>query len=106
MRTQARIAGLAAAALVGFAAAAAHAQQPSTAPIDGISDVGSFEQVPYRLEPQVNLRDPDRLLLRKLEDRHIQELRAMEDRFARDLRALRAKQQSEREALLKSFVKR
>lgn len=102
MRMQERCIALAAAALLGLAGPFAHAQQPSTP--DGVSDVGSFEQVPYRLEPQVNLREQDKLALRKLEDRHIQELRAMEDRFAGDLRALRAKQQSERDSMLKSFT--
>jgi len=105
MKTQARFTGLAAAALVGLVAAAAHAQ-PTTVPADGVSDLGSFEQVPYRLEPQIMLRAEDKLQLRKLEDRHIQELRAMEDRFEKDLRTLRTKQQSERESMLKSFARR
>ena len=94
--------GLAAAGLVGLT----QAQQPSTVPAEGVSDIGSFEQVPYRLEPQVMLRTEDRLALRRLEDKHIQELRAIEDRFEKDLRALRAKQQSERDVMLKSFVRR
>jgi hypothetical protein len=111
---QRRVIGLAAAALVGFAAAAqaqqpskaqppARAQQPSTAPADGISDIGSFEQVPYRLDPQMNLRPEDRMTLRKLEDKHITELRSLEDRYDRDLRTLRARQQSERDSMMKSF---
>jgi hypothetical protein len=89
-----------------LAAAPAAAQQGSTVPQDGISDIGSFEQVPYRLEPQLNLRAADKLTLRKLEDKHIQELRAIEDRFDKELRALRARQQAEREAMLKSFAQK
>src|SRR5512134_3661695 len=114
MRTQKRIVALAAAALLGLATAAqaqqpskaqqpARAQPPSTAPAEGISDIGSFEQVPYRLEPQMNLRAEDRMTLRKLEDKHIAELRAMEDRYEKDLRTLRARQQSERDTMVKSF---
>jgi hypothetical protein len=61
----------------------AAAQQPSTAKPDGISDIGSFEQVPYRLEPQMNLR--------------------AEDRYEKDQRTLRARQQSERDSMMKSF---
>jgi hypothetical protein len=95
-----RIAG---AGLLALAGATALAEQPAPVLAEGISDVGSFEQVPYRLEPQLMLRAEDKLTLRRLEDKHIAELRAMEDRFERDLRALRAKQQSEREALLKGF---
>ncbi len=91
-----------AAALAGLA----QAQQPSTVPQDGVSDVGSFEAVPYSLEPRLALRVEDRLALRKMEDRHIGELRAIEDRFDRDLRALRTKQQAEREAAIKSFSAR
>lgn len=102
MRTKKLCIGLAAAGLVGLA----HGQQPSTVPADGVSDIGSFEQVPYRLEPQVMLRAEDKLVLRKLEDRHIQELRAIEDRFEKDLRSLRAKQQAERDLMLKSFAAR
>ncbi|HEX9183563.1 MAG TPA: hypothetical protein VF876_09920 [Burkholderiales bacterium] len=114
MRMQHRVIGLAAAALVGFAGAA-HAQQPvkpqqpartsppSTVPANGISDIGSFEQVPYRLEPQMNLRAEDRMTLRKLEDKHIGELRSLEDRYEKDLRTLRARQQSERDTMVKSF---
>lgn len=102
MRTILLCIGLAAAGLAGLA----QAQQPSTAPAEGISDVGAFEQVPYRLEPQMALRAEDKLVLRKLEDKHIQELRTFEDRFEKDLRSLRAKQQAERESMLKSFVRR
>lgn len=114
MRTQTRFIGLAAAALFCLASAA-DAQQPaksqqaskaqpsSTAPAEGISDIGSFEQVPYRLEPQMNLRAEDRMTLRKLEDKHIAELRGLEDRYEKDLRALRARQQTERNAMVKSF---
>lgn len=102
MRTIKLCIGLAAAGLVGLA----QAQQPSTVPADGISDIGSFEQVPYRLEPQVMLRAEDKMTLRKLEDKHIAELRAIEDRFERELRALRAKQQAERNSMLKSFAAR
>lgn len=91
---------------LALAALPAGAQQGSTAPQDGISDVGAFEQVPYQLEPQLILREPDKASLRKLEDKHIAELRAIEDRFAKDLRTLRTKQQSEREAMLKSFAGR
>lgn len=87
-----------------LAAAPAGAQQGSTVPQDGISDIGSLEQVPYRLEPQLSLRAADRLTLRKLEDKHIQELRAIEDRFDKDLRTLRARQQAEREAMFGSFA--
>jgi hypothetical protein len=82
------------------------APPPSTVPQQGISDIGSFEQVPYSLEPQVALRAEDRMALRKLEDKHIGELRAFEDRLAKDLRTLRAKQQAERQSLLKSFERR
>ena len=100
MKTHKLCIGLAAAGLAGLA----QGQQPSTAPVDGISDVGSFEAVPYRLEPQVMLRAEDKMALRKLEDKHIQELRAIEDRFEKDLRGLRAKQQAERDSMLKSFA--
>lgn len=91
---------------LALAASAALAQQapPSSIPADGISDIGSFEQVPYRLEPQLTLRGEDKLVLRKLEDKHIGELRAFEDRIDRELRALRAKQQAERESAMKSFA--
>lgn len=89
---------------LALAATPAGAQQGSTAPQDGISDIGSFEQVPYRLEPQLTLPAADRLTLRKLEDKHIQELRAIEDRFDKELRALRARQQAEREAMLSTFA--
>lgn len=88
---------------LALVAAPAAAQQGSTAPQDGISDVGSFEQVPYRLEPQMSLRIADKLMLRKLEDKHIQELRTIEDRFDKELRTLRTRQQAEREAMLGSF---
>ncbi len=91
---------------LALAAAPAAAQQASTVPQDGISDVGSFEQVPYRLEPQLNLRAEDKMALRKLEDKHIGELRTFEDRYERDLRALRTRQQAERDAMLKSFAAR
>jgi hypothetical protein len=94
--------GLAAAGLVGFA----QAQQPSAVPAEGVSDIGSFEQVPYRLEPQVSLRTEDRMALRRLEDRHIAELRAFEDRYEKELRAMRARQQLEREAAIKAFSRR
>lgn len=113
MRTQTRFIGLAAAALFCLASAAEAQQparsqlgakaQPSTAPAEGISDIGSFEQVPYRLEPQMNLRAEDRMTLRKLEDKHIAELRSLEDRYEKDLRTLRARQVSERETMVKSF---
>jgi hypothetical protein len=106
MRTKEFCIGLAAAGLVGFAAAPAHGQQPSTAPAEGVSDIGSFEQVPYRLEPQMTLRAEDKMTLRKLEDRHIAELRGLEDRYEKDLRTLRARQQTERASLLKSFAAR
>lgn len=89
---------------LALAIAPAAAQQASTVPQDGISDIGSFEQVPYRLEPQPSLRAEDRMALRKLEDRHIAELRSLEDRYDKDLRALRAKQNAEREAMLKAFA--
>ncbi len=92
----------AAAALVALAAAPGLAQE-SRLPADGISDIGSFEEVPYRLEPQLSLRAEDKLVLRRLEDRHIAELRAFEDRLDKELRVLRAKQQAEREALLRTF---
>lgn len=91
------------AAALALVAASAFAQQPRI-PEDGVSDIGSFEQVPYRLEPQTSLRAEDRAALRKLEDKHIAELRGIEDRFDRDLRALRAKQESERESLMRSFA--
>ena len=114
MRTQARLIGFTAAVLLGLAAAAhaqqpartpqaAKAQPPSTAPAEGVSDIGSFEQVPYRLEPQMNLRAEDRMALRKLEDKHIAELRSLEDRYEKDLRTLRARQQGERDSAIKSF---
>lgn len=111
MKTRSVLIGLAAAALVGLGPAVhaqqtTKAQQPSRAPTEGISDIGSFEQVPYRLEPQLNLRAEDRITLRKLEDKHIAELRAMEDRFEKDLRTLRTRQQSERDAMVKSFAAR
>jgi hypothetical protein len=101
-RKQARLVAVA----LALAASAVFAQQtpPSTVPPDGISDIGSFEQVPYRLEPQLTLRTEDKLVLRKMEDKHIGELRAIEDRFDRELRALRAKQQIERETAIKSFA--
>lgn len=114
MNTRARFIGLAAAALFGLAGAV-QAQQPAkaqpqarppqatTVPAEGISDIGSFEQVPYRLEPQLNLRTQDKMTLRKLEDKHIAELRSLEDRYEKDLRTLRARQQSERDAMVKSF---
>lgn len=91
---------------LALAAVPAIAQQGPAAPQEGVSDIGSFEQVPYRLEPQLGLREQDKASLRKLEDKHIAELRAMEDRVAKDLRTLRAKQQSEREVMLKSFAGR
>lgn len=102
MRTQKLCISLAAAGLVGLA----QGQQPSTVPADGISDIGSFEQVPYKLEPQLMLKAEDKLALRKLEDKHIAELRAFEDRYEKDLRTLRARQQAERESMLKSFTRR
>jgi hypothetical protein len=103
-----RLIGMAAAALLALAAAPAAAQQQpeSRVPADGVSDVGAFEQVPYRLEPQMALRAEDRMALRKLEDKHIGELRGLEDRYEKDLRSLRAKQQAERDAMLKSFAAR
>ena len=114
MTTQTRFIGLAAAALFCLASAAqaqqpaksqpaAKAQPSSTVPAEGISDIGSFEQVPYRLEPQLNLRAQDKMALRKLEDKHIAELRSLEDRYEKDLRTLRARQQSERDAMVKTF---
>ena len=102
MRVRQLCIGLAAAGLLGFA----HGQQPSRFEAEGVSDIGTFEQVPYQLEPQMNLRANDKATLRKLEDKHIAELRALEDRYEQDLRALRAKQQSEREVLFKSFAAR
>jgi hypothetical protein len=103
-----RLISMAAAALLALAAAPAAAQQQpeSRVPADSVSDVGSFEQVPYRLEPQVTLRAEDKMALRKLEDKHIGELRGLEDRFEKDLRTLRARQQAERDAMLKSFAAR
>ena len=108
MKTRKLCVSLAGATLFALAGATGFAQQtpPTTIPADGISDIGSFEQVPYSLVPQVMLRAEDKLVLRKLEDRHIGELRAMEDRFEKDLRTLRAKQQVERESTIKSFAKR
>ncbi len=91
---------------LALAAMPALAQQPSAVSAEGVSDIGSFEQVPYLLEPQMTLRAQDKMTLRKLEDRHIAELRGLEDRYEKDLRTLRAKQQAEREALLKSFASR
>ena len=102
MRFRQLCVGLAAASLLGFA----HGQQPSRVAAEGISDVGTFEQVPYQLEPQMSLRTNEKTALRKLEDKHIAELRAIEDRYEQDLRALRAKQQAEREVLFKSFAAR
>ena len=101
MRTQARFIRLAAFAAV-LAAGTVQAQQPQA---DGISDLGAFEQVPYQLEPQLNLRAQDRMTLRNLEDKHIADLRSFEDRYERDLRALRAKQQAEREGVIRTFRK-
>jgi len=107
MRTRKSRINPAGAALLLFAAASGFAQQPpSTAPADGISDIGSFEQVPYKLEPQMTLRAEDRMALRKLEDKHIAELRAFEDRYEKDLRTLRARQQAERESMMKAFSAR
>jgi hypothetical protein len=104
MANRKRFAVLGAALLALTAFNAAAQQPPSTAPTDGISDIGSFEQVPYRLEPQMTLRAEDKMVLRKLEDKHIAELRGMEDRYEKDLRTLRARQQVEREAMIKGFA--
>ena len=100
--------GCAAATSALMLAASSIFAQTSRPPVpeSGISDIGSFEQVPYKLEPQLMLKAEDKLVLRKLEDRHIQELRTLEDRMDKELRTLRAKQQAEREAMLKSFVRR
>jgi hypothetical protein len=71
-----------------------------------VSDVGTFEAVPYVAPSVMLLRADEKSTLRKLEDRQIQELRSLEDRYEKDLRALRAKQYADRQALLKSFERR
>jgi hypothetical protein len=107
MNTKIRSIALAVAAAAAFASLPARAQetprQPAV-PEAGISDVGSFEAIPYGMAAQILLRPDEKVTLRKLEDKHIQELRAIEDRFDNDLRTLRAKQQAEREAMLKAFA--
>ena len=102
-------AGLRLAGAVTFllAATMVHAQTaapPSVVPEDGISDIGAIQQVPYSITGAVVLRLEEKAILRKMEDKHIQELRSLEDRYERDLRVLRAKQYAERDAALKSFM--
>ena len=94
--------------LVALAATIAQAQTPPAPPVttDSVSDVGTFEAVPYAAPSVVLLRPDEKVTLRKLEDRQIQELRSLEDRYEKDLRTLRAKQYTERQALIKSFERR
>ena len=97
------------AAALALAATLVHAQAPappSAVPQDGISDVGALQQVPYSISVLPPLRAEEKAAVRKLEDRHIQELRALEDHYDKEHRALRAKQYAERDAMLKSFAGR
>jgi hypothetical protein len=96
------------AAMIALTAAGVHAQTPpaSPAPVDAVSDVGTFESMPYVAPSVMLLRADEKATLRRLEDRQIQELRSLEDRYEKDLRALRAKQYADRQALLKSFERR
>lgn len=107
MRTNAILACLASAAALAAASAASLAQgTPPAAAAEGVSDVGSFGASPYRSIPQLILSAQEKEALRKLEDKHIQEIRAFEDRVDSEARALRIKQYAEREALMKSFARR
>ncbi|MBI3916499.1 MAG: hypothetical protein HY322_05775 [Betaproteobacteria bacterium] len=109
MNARTAIFGLAAAALLALGAASAHAQQTPSAPArpeSGLSDVGSFEAVPYDMRGSVTLRAEEKVAVRRLEDKHIAEVRTLEDRFDKELRALRLKQSAEREVLFKSFTAR
>ena len=102
MQTYQRIgAALISVALV-VSAATALAQQNGPPP-RGSSEVGTFGDVPFA-NPQIIITRPeDRAKWRALEDKQTKERRDFEDRFDSELRALRARQASEREALLKSF---
>lgn len=109
MNTRTATFGLAAATMLALGAASAHAQQTPPAPAapeSGVSDLGSFEAVPYDMRSYLVLRPEDKAAMRRLEDKHIAELRALEDRFEKDVRALRLKQNAEREAVIKSFAVR
>lgn len=98
----------AALAFVGALALAQSASEsgPPAIPRDGVSDIGSFEAVPFGGPGQLLLKQEDKAMVRKLEDKHIQELRALEDRYEKDLRALRSKQYAEREQLIKTLARR
>lgn len=87
MAANLQIAAWASAAVLtlGGAVALAQTAQPRV-PQEGVSDVGSFEAVPYAPLGRVLLR--------------------AEDKYARELHALRVKQYAEREALLRSLVRR
>ena len=103
-----RVVSLMALALAAPAAVAQTSSEssPSFMPRDGVSDIGSFEAVPFGGTGQLLLKPEDKAVLRKIEDKHIQEMRALEDRYEKDLRALRVKQYAEREHLIKSLARR
>jgi len=75
---------------------------PTVPPPEAGTDVGNWGTLPY-VSRDLILRDEDKVTLRKLEDRHLQEIRALEDKVGREFSALRQKQFQERESLLKSF---
>lgn len=108
MTTQIRLAWLVALTLLlmfpGGVLAQATKPTPPAPPPEASTDVGNWGTIPYVARDLI-LRAEDKAALRKLEDKHVQELRALEDKLEREFRALRAKQSAEREALLKAVRK-
>jgi hypothetical protein len=90
-------------AIFALAAAVPAFAQQSDAPARSGDEAGNFGSVPFSSPQFVITRAEDRAAWRKLEDKQLVERREIEDKYGDELRALRARQATERDALLKTF---